>query len=178
MKRILTLLLLAGAVTCGDAAPARADLFDILFGTPTLSLRWRYQGTGAEIVAYDSKTQRVFVSNLSQQAIDVLSVNSGDPLGSSDISDLGADAEPTSVASYKGLVAITVNLYGDAPATGKVRFVDAATLEVLSTVDVGYLPDSVVFTPNGKRDSRRQRQESDRLDRHFHRVRRPGSEHP
>lgn len=150
MRRTFTTFLCALALFAGGASVAQADWFDSLYGTPTLQVRWRFQGTGSEIVAFDSKTDKVFVSNLSAQTIDVLSISDGQLLGSIDVSDLGADAEPTSVAAHDGIVAIAVNLYGVQPATGKVRFVSAKTLAVLSTVDVGYLPDSVVFTPDGK----------------------------
>jgi hypothetical protein len=150
MRRYRWLLALSALFALSPIASTRADWLDDLVGTPTLAFRWRHAGNGAEIVAYETSSKRVFVTDLASQAVDVLSMTDGSVIGAIDVSDLGPNAEPTSVTAARGLVAIAVNLYGDAPATGVVRFHDARTLALLSTVEVGHLPDSVVFTPDGK----------------------------
>lgn len=150
MKRIFSTMALALALWPAQSCIGQDSIFDWLYGRPTLELKWRHADSGAEIVSYDTKTDRAFVTNLSEQVVRVLSIQDGSEIGSIDVSDLGADAEPTSVASTDGLIAVAVNLYGAAPAPGVVRVLKASTLETLATVEVGYLPDSVVFSPDGK----------------------------
>lgn len=150
MKRIFSTLALALTLWPAQSSVAQDSFFDWFYGRPELVLRWRYADSGAEIVSYDEKTNKVFVTNLSEQLVRVLSIQDGTQLGVIDVSDLGVDAEPTSVAANDGVIAIAVSLYGDSPAPGVVRFVKAQSLEVLSTVEVGYLPDSVTFSPDGK----------------------------
>ncbi len=143
---------IVAAALISFAKPAEAsDWFDYLFGKPTLEKEWSFR-TGkfdegaAEIVAFDAKTKRLFVTNGDTDSIDVLKAVDGTKLGSIDVSDLGS---PTSVAAHKGLVVISV----DAPETGvrgNVVFANAKTLARKSVVQVGFLPDMVTFTPNGK----------------------------
>ena len=77
-----------------------------------------FDDSAAEIVAYDPVTQRVFVSNNADQAVDVLDIS--DPTNptldfSIDVSSFG-DA-PTSVAVHGNLVAVAIK--ADAGARGK-----------------------------------------------------------
>ena len=108
---------------------------------------------GAEVVSYDPRTRRAFVVNANDAAVDVLSLsNPHNPelvatLSMSDIrSDLGA---ANSVAVARGIVAVAVE-NDDAQAPGIVAFYRSSSLELLSTVTVGALPDMVTFTPNGR----------------------------
>jgi 2',3'-cyclic-nucleotide 2'-phosphodiesterase/3'-nucleotidase/5'-nucleotidase len=104
----------------------------------------------AEIVAHDSKNQRIFVINASAATVDVLDIN--DPLnpariGEIDVSDLGAGVN--SVAIYKDLVAVAIE--AEIPQEpGKVGFYNTTDLSFINAVEVGALPDMVTFTPNGR----------------------------
>lgn len=107
-------------------------------------------GSAAEILAYDAVTQRLFVTNAENNAIDVLSI--ADPTAptlvrSIDLSRYGAGVN--SVAISDGLVAVAV----EAPVRqnpGSVVFFDTNG-EYLHRVTVGALPDSLAFTPDGRR---------------------------
>lgn len=154
MRKFCFLFLSACVLSQSISSSACADnVLDYLFGKPTLQAEWTYatnvfDESAAEIVAYDTKTKRLFVTNGNDSAIDVLSSADGSKIGAIDVSDLGS---PTSVSTFKGLVAIAVDS-GETMVKGRVVFADAETLERRgeSGVEVGYLPDMLTFTPNGK----------------------------
>jgi hypothetical protein len=104
----------------------------------------------AEIVAHDPHTQRVFAVNASAATIDVLDIN--DPsnpslIGTINAKELGAGAN--SVAVHRGVVAVAIEAE-DKQAAGLVAFYNAVDLELINSVEVGALPDMLVFTPNGQ----------------------------
>ncbi|OZG73173.1 alkaline phosphatase [Hahella sp. CCB-MM4] len=104
----------------------------------------------AEIVAYDSRNQRIFKVNADAAAVEVLDIH--DPshpllIGTIDASALGGSAN--SVAVHKGLVAVAIEAE-NTQEPGVVAFYDAMTLTLLNTLPVGALPDMVTFTPNGR----------------------------
>lgn len=99
----------------------------------------------AEIVAFDPVSQRFFVVNGREQAVDVLDVN-GSKIGMLDTSGTGS---PNSVAVKNGIVAIAVENGVNKQDAGEVFFYDAATMGYVSQVTTGALPDMVTFTPNG-----------------------------
>lgn len=102
----------------------------------------------AEIVAHDSSTQRLYVVNGGNHAIDILSIsNPASPsyVSSIDISAYGDNAN--SVASWNGFIAVAVQDTA-VNGNGSVVFFDASGIFV-SEVKVGVLPDMVMFTPNG-----------------------------
>jgi hypothetical protein len=103
----------------------------------------------AEIVAFDAATQRIFVVNAQARTVDVL--DASDPasltkVGEIDATSLGASAN--SVAARDGLVAVAIEAD---PITddGLIAFYDAATLDLLTTVAAGALPDAVAFSNTG-----------------------------
>jgi 2',3'-cyclic-nucleotide 2'-phosphodiesterase / 3'-nucleotidase / 5'-nucleotidase len=103
---------------------------------------------GAEIVAHDPLTQRLYVVNAQAAAVDVLDIsNPNAPAKVDSISLLLFGGVANSVAVHNGLVAVAVEAV---PKTdpGKVVFFDAA-LEPLSSVTVGALPDMLTFTHDG-----------------------------
>ena len=109
-----------------------------------------YDEGGAEIPAYDAKTQRVFVVNLHDRTVDVLDLgNPATPtkIGAIDVSVLGKAANSVSVRSGVLAVAIEANTKTD---PGLVAFYDTASLALISTIDVGALPDMLTFSPNGR----------------------------
>ena len=108
-----------------------------------------FNAGGAEIVAHDPKTQRLFVINAQAATVDVLTI--ADPalitrVAQIDVKPYGAVAN--SVAVDKGVVAIAVeNAVKTDP--GKVVFFSAKDLRVLNALQVGALPDMVTFSPDG-----------------------------
>lgn len=150
----------------------RAALFTAItlaFATPfaeaqvTLKPIGRFQSAtagfdrgAAEIVAYDAGTRRIFVVNAQEATVDVL--NATDPafpvkVGQINVTQLpGFDparlGAANSVAARDGLVAVAIEA---APVTdrGVIAFYDAATLQLLKTVEAGALPDAVAFSNTG-----------------------------
>ncbi len=104
---------------------------------------------GAEIVAHDPETQRVFTVNAGLSTVDVLDIS--DPSSPAkimtiDISPYGDS--PNSVAVHNGVVAVAVA--NPSPEEGAVAFFDADG-NFISSVAVGAGPDMLTFTPNGQR---------------------------
>lgn len=105
---------------------------------------------GAESLAHDPRTQRLFVVNVANAAIDVLDIkNPKEPkfLFAIDLTPFGANAN--SVAVHKGIVAVAVqaNVKTD---PGMAVFFDPHGI-LLNAVEVGALPDMIVFTPDGEK---------------------------
>lgn len=107
-------------------------------------------GGSAEISAYDPASKRLFVTNITNNTLDVL--NFADPnapvyLQSIDMSVYGGGIN--SVAVKNGIVAAAVQ-GGTTAEDGKVVFFDANGVFV-NAVTVGNLPDMVIFDPAGTR---------------------------
>ncbi len=107
-------------------------------------------GTAAEISAFDSKTNRLFVVNAVKSAIDVIDMS--DPFNltfDQEISILEYGAGVNSVAVNNGLLAAAIE---SDPKTdpGKVVVWNTGDLSVKGFVTVGALPDMVAFSANGK----------------------------
>lgn len=104
----------------------------------------------AEIVAYDSSTERLFIVNANEASVDV--INLADPsnpvkIGTITVGNLGDGVN--SVAVYNGLVAVAIEA-DSKQDNGQVALYRADTLQLLDNREVGALPDMVTFTPNGK----------------------------
>lgn len=144
----------AGVSTATHAEPARpgtgrpgVELTQIGRYTPP---NVGFDEGGAEIVAFDAGTERLFVVNGSEGTLDVL--DASDPSSPSlvdqvDLTDYGTSL--TGVAAGDGLVAAAVHPEDAQSEPGTVVVLDTTTLEVLADVEVGYLPDAVVFDPTG-----------------------------
>ena len=109
-------------------------------------------GEGAtEIAAYDSLSKRLFIVNAEANTIDILDISDVENVTVYDtiknLSNFGSGAN--SVAAYNGIVAVAVegNTIND---PGHVVFYDSAGT-YLSEAVVGFLPDMVTFTPDGKK---------------------------
>jgi len=112
----------------------------------------QFDESAAEIPAYDAGTQRLFVVNAQKGALDVLGMN--DPANPALVdtlttSDIAANTEVNSVAVRDGLVAVAVQAPVKTDA-GFLALYDAETLELISFVEVGALPDMVAFTADGQ----------------------------
>ena len=102
----------------------------------------------AEIPAYDSSSQRLFVVNAEEDVIDVFDLS--DPSNPTPVFELVlTSGSPNSIAVYNGLVAVAV---ADNTETerGSVAFFDADG-NFQSSVEVGALPDMLTFTPDGSK---------------------------
>lgn len=116
---------------------------------------------GTEILAYDEQLNRAFVTNGAKSAIDILSFSS---LKSKDFTDVQSTKrvflkdfgienvkDITSIASHPTKDLLAVSVVSD-PKTnpGYIVFLTKEGT-YLSKVQVGSLPDMVVFTPDGKK---------------------------
>ena len=116
-------------------------------GTIHLEEIGRYDTTGAEISAYDPTTQRLFVTGAGAN-VEVLDLSN--PAVPALFKTFSFDA--TSVTVKNGIVAIAVPFPGDNTKSGSVYLYESASsLEDPVIVEVGALPDMVVFTPDGRR---------------------------
>ena len=119
----------------------------------TLERIGSFNGGGAaaaEITAFDSSTTRLFVVNGALGTVDVLDLaNPANPtrVGTISVASLGASAN--SVATHGGIVAVAIEAMVKTDL-GKVAFYRASDLSLLSSVQVGALPDMVTFTPSGR----------------------------
>lgn len=118
---------------------------------------------GAEIVAHDAASQRLFVMNSGEGQVEVLDFSNPAaivPVISIDLSaqtiglQAGDQVEGTSVTAQNGIVAAASYRVEDATgnelfAPGTVSFWDAATGNFISAVSIGVLPDMITFTPDG-----------------------------
>lgn len=136
---------LAGAVDLSDP-PARARLSRYTSGPVTGSyLQGDFDESSAEIVDYCPVTRRLFVSNASEETVDVLDVDTMSLLFQ--IDELGG--APNSVAVSKGVVAVAVE-NDEKTEPGFVVFYDTLFGSELNRLGVGVLPDMLTFTPDGR----------------------------
>ena len=115
----------------------------------TLNEKWTHETnifdeSAAEIVAYDSASNRFFTTNGDSNMIDVINGTDGAKLFSID-----PQGSPNSVAVKDGTVAIAVEAT-TVTDPGRVAFFDTNG-NLVNSVNVGALPDMVTFTPDGNR---------------------------
>lgn len=109
-----------------------------------------FDKAGAEIVAHDPGTQRLFVVNANAASLDVLDMS--DPrnltyVGSINLTFYGGVAN--SVAARDGIIAVAVEAL-QRTQPGFVIFFDHNDLTTpMGSVNVGAVPDMLTFTPNG-----------------------------
>lgn len=102
---------------------------------------------GAEIGAHDPQTQRLFVTNAAAATVTIVSTRDPAELVTVGTIDVSAFGSPNSVAVKNGIVAVAIE---SAVKTdpGRVGFYKASG-ELITTVQVGALPDMLTFTPDG-----------------------------
>jgi YVTN family beta-propeller protein len=146
-RRTGTATLLAAMLTGGMATAASGQVTLQAIGGYGAGL---FDSSAAEISAYDPGSQRLFVTNSGQGTLDVLDLS--DPTLPTLVQQLTLGADPNSVATYNGLVAVAVAPTGAPANPGGVFILDAQTLNnVTSTITVGALPDMLTFTPDGSK---------------------------
>lgn len=137
----------------GGQLAARADASDPTPTTLELTRIGGFDGGqlgAAEITAYDFVSKRLFVVNGALGSVDVLDLsNPASPKLVATLSGAQFGGPVNSVAADRGVVAIAVEAV---PKTnpGKVVFVRATTLDIVSQATVGALPDMVTFSSSGK----------------------------
>ena len=141
-KKIRFTLKMAALLACSSSIQAQVTLEKINHLATGLG-----EGS-AEIISYDSGSQKLFVINSGFASYSIF--NFSDPLqvGTSTLIDLSSfGAGPNSIASHDGVVAVAVeaNTVTDA---GTVEFFDTLGTH-LKSVTVGALPDMLTFTPDG-----------------------------
>lgn len=113
-------------------------------------------GTGAEIPAFDPASDRLFV--VAGNTVEIYSVsNTGALTAAGSLTPgftvpAGSEIIPNSVAVKNGMVAVAYairNIATGAQLTGQVSFFNGADGAFLNSVEVGYLPDMLTFTPDG-----------------------------
>lgn len=106
-------------------------------------------GSSAEIMAYDSSSNRIFVVNSEKTVLQILSfANPANvtKVDSVDMSIYGGGIN--SVAFHDGIVAVAVEA-NPKTDSGSVVFLDTNGA-FLKQVTAGFLPDMITFTPDGK----------------------------
>jgi hypothetical protein len=151
MKKIgvISSLLVGCSVVAFGAAPAPGK------GPPGITLEELgtyasgvFDGSAAEIVAHDPRTQRLFVVNAANATVDVLDIEDpSDPTLEFAIDATEYGAVVNSVDVRKDVVAAAVEA-DPSQEPGSVVFFDTDG-EFLSEVKVGALPDMLTFTPDG-----------------------------
>ena len=139
---VLTLGMLAGVAPSAGAATISLEFlgsFDSGAGE-----------AGSEIVAFDPRTDRMFINNGADNRIDVVDIS--DPSaptadGSIDLSPYGAGVQSVAIGGRLGAAVVASD-----PVTekGKAVFFDPATLQVKRALEVGALPDMVTFTHDNR----------------------------
>jgi len=160
---LIAILPTASTVTAAVAAPGvlyegSGELEVNKIGEFTTGVAWA-EG-GAEIITYDKVSKRVFVVNGGIKSVEILDlskmtstteINQLPSLGTIKLEELGftAISDITSVAVSPEGDSIALSLPAD-PATedGKVAILDLNG-KLLSSVNVGVLPDMITFTPDG-----------------------------
>lgn len=140
-----------GALVIAAAAASAKSPHSISIAPISSVAAGSFLTSAAEIGAHDPGTQRLFVVNAQAAQIDVIDI--ANPTVPVLREDLSIDVTPygavaNSVAVYGALIAVAVEA-ADKTQPGKVVFFDTS-LQFISAVEVGALPDMLTFTPNGR----------------------------
>lgn len=133
---------LAVAFTPTAAEPPQPDFTLVPLGTYSTGV---FDQSAAEIVAHDPASQRLFVVNFAEQQVDIVSI--ADPTAPDLVGSVELGGSPNGVDVFDGLVAVAVEA-SEKIDPGKVVFLDVDGNK-LGEVEVGALPDSLAFTPDG-----------------------------
>ncbi|MEZ9070998.1 choice-of-anchor I family protein [Vibrio splendidus] len=116
-----------------------------------------FDTSAAEIVSYDSCTDKLYVVNAQAQKVDVLSMDSDSAPTSEGSIDLQSAAVASgidigaanSVSTHQGLVAVAIE-NADKQQNGIIALYRSDTLELITTYVAGALPDMVSFSKDGR----------------------------
>lgn len=101
----------------------------------------------AEISAFDPKTNKLFIVNPKESEVSVWDISN--PSSAKKLSAISLSGVPNSVAIFDGVVAVTVE-NANKQMNGIIQTYDTDSQLLISTYNVGALPDMVTFSPNGK----------------------------
>ena len=160
LKPIAGFILTLSLTACGSSDKDDSSQVDYSNQTIELAQTGRYQSgifdeSAAEIVAYDPITKQTFVVYSKSGKVDVL--NSNDittPTLSFSIdvaANIGNEAGlANSVAVYNGLLAVAMD-NSTKTDNGWIVFYKTSDLSFVKKVEVGAIPDMVIFSPDGKK---------------------------
>ena len=159
LKYIIGFILTTSLGACGGTSSQdKTPAVNYSNQTINLSQAGRYLSgvfdeSAAEIVTYDPSTKQTFVVNANSGKIDVLNtIDISSPTLNTSIdvaSNVGINAgSANSVAVYNGLLAVAMD--NDTKTdNGWIVFYKTADLSFIKKIEVGALPDMVMFTPDG-----------------------------
>jgi len=143
-------LLLASPLLAQDIFPLISlnKLSSFQKGDPTVI----YDQSAAEIVKYDAQSKRLFIVNAYDKSIDVVDINDvNNPtlLHSIDLSEIGTP-NSVDVCPRRRSNEIAVAVANDDPTKrGQAVFFNIDG-HLLGSVEVGFLPDMITYSPNGR----------------------------
>jgi 2',3'-cyclic-nucleotide 2'-phosphodiesterase (5'-nucleotidase family) len=113
--------------------------------------------TNSEIPAFDSISKRLYV--VAASVVDIYTVTTTGALTSvgkltPGFTPTSGTAAPNSIAIKNGIVAVAYEIKDTATGThqrGRVSFFDSGNGNFINSVEVGFLPDMLTFTPDGKK---------------------------
>jgi hypothetical protein len=103
---------------------------------------------GAEISAYDTQSRRIFTTDAITRKVHIIDASNPAQLVNVGVIDVSSLGSPNSVAVYEGLVAVAIQA-SNKVSPGKVGFYTTSG-ELVTTVEVGSLPDMLTFAANGR----------------------------
>ncbi|MBU2711936.1 choice-of-anchor I family protein [Zooshikella harenae] len=113
--------------------------------------------SAAEIVSYDSCTDKLYVVNAQAKQVDIISLNDQDKpysTGAINLQSAGKHAgikigAANSVATHQGLIAVAIE-NANKQARGIIGLYRSDTLTLINTFPAGALPDMVSFSKDGR----------------------------
>ena len=154
-KRIFPWALIAvlGFVSCSDdddnnGGVVTPDVMVSFSARNTITVNGGGEGF-SEIAAFDPTTNKIFVTNGEEDAVEIYDISDVDnPVQETKI-DLSATGGPNSVSVHNGMLAIAVE-GTSAQDAGNIWVYDTSDTAIAPTsYTVGALPDMVTFTPDG-----------------------------
>lgn len=109
-----------------------------------------FDSSAAEIAAYHAKNNNVYVTNSYTNCIDVINIDN--PSSPELEGSISLSQPPTSVAIHKNILAVALINSTSKQLPGNVAFYNIRDgNSLIVSLLVGSLPDSVFFSPNGKK---------------------------
>lgn len=116
-----------------------------------------FASSAAEIVSYDSCTDKLYVVNAQGKTVDVMSLDEASAptlFGQIDLNSAAAQSDiaigaANSVSAHQGLVAVAIENANKQQA-GLIALYRSDTLELITTYPAGALPDMVSFSKDGR----------------------------
>lgn len=152
---ILTISTPSSGITLGAPVSQNITIADFTC-QPLMRKSTATSVNGAEISAFDPTTNRVFT--VAGAVVEYYTLSNTAQLGApvnmpfGFTPPAGTNALPNSVSVKNGIVAVSyaiVDAVSGAQQQGRVAFYQASTATYINDVTVGFLPDMVVFSPDG-----------------------------